>query len=573
MTRLRIVLVTGLLFGAVSAGAGIGDGTLVGVTTLLDSGDPAGKIDIVFVGDGFKANQQDTFNERVESAANAFLAAHPYDALGSALNIHRVNVASRESGTDVPATCPDGTNSTARSVATAMDTSYCQGDVFRCVGTPNGAAVTFWTNNAPGSDFVIVLVNDDGYGGCAFGSRTFETLDDSLNAVVIHEMGHALGDLGDEYTDDDPGFSTRPAALGEPRAVNLTVNTDRATLKWGDLVLASTEIPTERCAVMLAGGGGCSPSYPSGPYDLVGAYEGGDRFYHCGVFRPSAICRMDDHNYPYCSVCRRRLIQRLRPSLSRSLAVTFRQLLVRDDQDGWLRGAGDIFFNYQLAAGGSAASGRWPGADGDVGFDSGDEKSLDDFFAGSISEPAAGGSGSIAVQVRDSDWPDGDDTLADDAVATFASPAPATFTIDQADYRLQGALTGARLKVLFDMITIKDDQDDASDGDIYIKYTISNGALTVSGRWPGGDGDVGIGSNESREIGILAGEVPEPAQDGSLTVHVEVWDADSFLLDGDDTIGEDTFTYGPKSGFGAGQIVHVEDRDNYRLTLSVVAIP
>src|SRR5688572_2896837 len=90
----------------------LADGTLREVVTLLDSGDPADKIDIVFLGDGFTDSHQGSFNSKVDAGVSHFLASHPFKALHCAFNIHRVNVASRESGTDVPANCgrnDDGT--------------------------------------------------------------------------------------------------------------------------------------------------------------------------------------------------------------------------------------------------------------------------------------------------------------------------------------------------------------------------------------------------------------------------------------------------------------------------------
>ena len=93
-------------------------GVLGGVVTLLQSGDTAAKIDLVFLGDGFTRDQQDDYNGRVDQAVNAFLGAHPIKALRSAFNIHRVNVISPESGTDKFARCGmntdtgDPTNST-----------------------------------------------------------------------------------------------------------------------------------------------------------------------------------------------------------------------------------------------------------------------------------------------------------------------------------------------------------------------------------------------------------------------------------------------------------------------------
>ena len=105
-------------FSASAAG-----GVFLGSTTLLNSGDTATKIDIVFLGDGFTLDQQGELNSKVDEAVDAFLSAHPLLALRSAFNIHRVNVSSPQSGTDIYSVCGGtATNNPDQLRQTAMDT-------------------------------------------------------------------------------------------------------------------------------------------------------------------------------------------------------------------------------------------------------------------------------------------------------------------------------------------------------------------------------------------------------------------------------------------------------------------
>src|SRR5687767_3332899 len=68
-----------------TAHTALGDGgEVLSVSTLLDNGDTAFKIDLVFMGDGYTAEQQDAFNAKVDIAVKEFLAAHPILALNSA---------------------------------------------------------------------------------------------------------------------------------------------------------------------------------------------------------------------------------------------------------------------------------------------------------------------------------------------------------------------------------------------------------------------------------------------------------------------------------------------------------
>ena len=212
-------------------------GVVEGTFTLLLSGDTAEKIDLVFLGDGFTSAQQDAFNARVDEAVAAFMNAHPLQALRSAFNIHRVNVSSPESGTDKFAKCGDAdTGDSDVSRRTAMDSGYCNGGtgtIYRCMGSSNHSLAQGFAANAPDDDIVIVLVNDGGHGGCAFGGLTYFTLTSSFADIVVHELGHAVFGLADEYRYDGDDTYTGP----EPGSANVTANTDRTTLKWRDLVL------------------------------------------------------------------------------------------------------------------------------------------------------------------------------------------------------------------------------------------------------------------------------------------------------------------------------------------------
>jgi hypothetical protein len=540
-------------------------GVVEGTFTLLDSGDPMDKIDLVFLGDGFTSAEQNKFNARVDDAVSAFLNAHPMQALKSAFNIHRVNVSSPESGTDKFATCGEDTDTGDSNVSrrTAMDTGYCvdgTGSIYRCMSSSDHMLAHGFAANAPGDDVIIVLVNDGGYGGCATGNVAYFTLSSEFADVVVHELGHALFALADEYRYDGDDIFSDP----EPGNTNITVSTDRATLKWRDLVLPSTAIPTQNQAPNC----GKDADLPDRNVDedLVGTFESATQR-RCGVFRPQYNCRMRETDQYFCSVCRRAIIRRLAGKLNSDLSVFLDNLLIRDDHDGWSRGAGDIYFNYTLSSNGQLVKGRWP-ASGDSGFDSGDSKNIN-LFAGSIPAPTGGSTASIEVKVRDGDWPDGDDHLSSDATETL--PAGGTFSVDRSDYRLNGTVRDAELRVMLDHINIKDDHESfpAGVGDIYVQYTISNGSETISGRWPS-SGTRGIGDHESAPMGVLAATLPVPTGSAPLSIHLKVMDEDGWLTGDDDKIGEDTLTFTAGEDFGATTTTHVRDQSGYRVTLSIV---
>jgi IgA Peptidase M64/FG-GAP-like repeat len=118
--------------------------------------------------------------------------------------------------------------------------------------------------------------------------------------VMAHEFGHGTGGLADEYC--QPGTYSGP----EPGAVNLTKNTNRATLKWRRFVNPATPVPTGVNATPGTGictgfNQGTQPAGWSNDQD-VGLFEGGG-YNDSGIYRPVVNCRMRGNSPPYCPVC------------------------------------------------------------------------------------------------------------------------------------------------------------------------------------------------------------------------------------------------------------------------------
>ena len=181
-----------------------------------------------------------------------------------------------------------------------MDSGYCNGGTgtIPLHGSSNHALAQGFAANAPDDDISIVLVNDGGHGGCAFGGLTYFTLTSSFADIVVHELGHAAFGLADEYRYDGEDTYTGP----EPGAANITASTDRTTLKWRDLVLPATAIPTQNQAPNC----GAEADLPDRNVDadLVGTFESAASR-RCGIFRPQHVCRMRESDQQFCSVCRR----------------------------------------------------------------------------------------------------------------------------------------------------------------------------------------------------------------------------------------------------------------------------
>ena len=151
----------------------------------------------------------------------------------------------------------------------------------------------------PDYDLVLIILNEPGFGGCGGGGFQIVTLGSSW-FVMAHEFGHGTGGLADEYC--QPGTYTG----GEPGAVNLTKNTNRATLKWKRFVNPTTPVPTGVNATPGTGictgyNQGMPPAGWSNDQD-VGLFEGA-QYRDSGIYRPVVNCRMRGNSPPYCPVC------------------------------------------------------------------------------------------------------------------------------------------------------------------------------------------------------------------------------------------------------------------------------
>jgi IgA Peptidase M64 len=241
-------------------------------SVLLDNGEAQGQIDLVFMGDGYTEDELDSYRERVDKCVEWIFAVEPFTSYRSKFNIHRIDVVSNESGVD-----NDPTRGVDRDTALGMH-FWCN-DIQRAVCVDFQYTRSLAESLVEEADQIIVLGNSTTYGGAAsFGTRiTCVTgQDSSVRDVVVHELGHSFGLLGDEYTYGGPTVYNGI----EPNRVNLTTHEETSMLdlqtKWH---LWSGE--------SFAGFDG-----------LVGNYEGGG-YSSFGIFRPSANSRMRTSARPF----------------------------------------------------------------------------------------------------------------------------------------------------------------------------------------------------------------------------------------------------------------------------------
>ena len=169
-------------------------GPAASVTTLLAQGPSSRRIDLVFVGDGYTAADLAAYAVHVQNALDALLAQEPYATYRTFFNAHRVDVISNESGVD-----NDPTPGIDRD--TAMDMAFWCGDIERLLCVDVDKAYAF-AAAAPQTDQVLAVANSTKYGGAGYTESDLATFSGGNSAstwVAIHELGHSLGNLADEY--------------------------------------------------------------------------------------------------------------------------------------------------------------------------------------------------------------------------------------------------------------------------------------------------------------------------------------------------------------------------------------
>ena len=287
---------------------GTADGTVVGRTLIVDHGPAELRWNIVLFSDGYQAAELPQFAADAQHFADTLLATAPYDHLQAAINIFRVDVESTDSGAADPAAC-GGTGATPR---TYFDASFCNNGIRRLLEVDNGTVVLVANAQVPQWHVLAVLVNRAVYGGSGGAVATFSKAPNAME-IALHEMGHTAFGFADEYEyyqgcGVDVGHDHHPGP--EPSQPNVTLKSDRATIKWSGLVLPATAMPTTVNADCTV----CDPQPSPVAAGLVGAFEGAD-YYHFGCFRPEFNCRMRVLGQPFCAVCQSVITRQITPFL------------------------------------------------------------------------------------------------------------------------------------------------------------------------------------------------------------------------------------------------------------------
>jgi len=245
------------------------------------SGNPAQKVDIVLLSEGYTSDQYEQFKNDCSKFASALFTESPFKENSAKFNIRGVWAPSSETGVDIP-----GENIWKN---TRLNASYYFFGLERYQLTYDFKSVRDLASHVP-YDHIYILSNSKKYGGGAIYNFYGLSASDNVKSsskIYVHEFGHLFLGLADEYVGVVAYNEFYPTNV-EPWEPNITTlkNFDS---KWKNKLAPGTPIPT--------------PADSSYNHKL-GVYEGGG-YSAKGVYRPWINCMMNNlHNSKgFCPVC------------------------------------------------------------------------------------------------------------------------------------------------------------------------------------------------------------------------------------------------------------------------------
>ena len=271
---------------------------------LMRNGPSSHKVDLLFLGDGYPEKEE--FVRDARRLAEALFQVEPFTSRRTDFNVTSLFTPAVAAGVSRP-----GAGIVRNS---PLGASYDALGLKRYILTTDDRA---WRNAAAfaPSDFVIILVNEEEYGGGGIFNLYAAVAADSADSshLLVHEFGHLFAGLGDEYFTSTVAYLDFMAPGVEPWEPNVTALLDPGRLKWGHLVQDGTPLPTpwdkpghERRSRSNGENSTAAPKNPeTEPYaGIVGAFEGAS-YTPTGLYRPALTCVMFSRNEPeFCLVCR-----------------------------------------------------------------------------------------------------------------------------------------------------------------------------------------------------------------------------------------------------------------------------
>jgi hypothetical protein len=301
---------------------------------VMDNGSPAERVDLLVLGDGYTAEEMDSYHEDVRGVIDALFAFEPFAARRDDFNVWAIDVASGQSGVSRPRS--DFWN------ATPIGLTYNAFDSERYMLTFANREMREIAALAP-YDALILIGNSDKYGGGGIYNlySTAAAKSAQMPYLIVHEFGHAFAGLGDEYYTSQVSYEEFIEPGTEPWEPNITALREPGKVKWAEHAAPGIELPTpwnqdeydrtslefQKVRSELRGSGASEERMDEYfaevkattdamlrnevHYFDVGAYEGAG-YQAKGLYRPAVDCimftRNPDHFCPVCAAAVERVI-------------------------------------------------------------------------------------------------------------------------------------------------------------------------------------------------------------------------------------------------------------------------
>jgi hypothetical protein len=194
-------------------------------------------VDLLLLGDGYTATEcTTTFRTQARKLKDALFAVDPFRSRRTDFNVWALCPPSARSGIASP--------SRDIHVRTPVGAAYDAFGSERYILTFENRA---WRDIAAWApyEYVIIMTNGATYGGGGLYNvySTAAAGNAFAEYLFIHEFGHHFAGLANEYYTSPVAYES-PERIVEPWPANVTATTDRAQLKWRDLLTRNVPIPT-----------------------------------------------------------------------------------------------------------------------------------------------------------------------------------------------------------------------------------------------------------------------------------------------------------------------------------------
>lgn len=293
---------------------------------IRHNGDPAHKVDLLLLGDGYTAAEMGKFQDRARILADHLFSVSPFKERASDFNVWALAVPVPESGISRPSTGVHRASSTgARYDAFGSE---------RYILTLDNRAFRELAQHAP-YDAVEIVVNGQTYGGGGiFGQFSTVAADNRFrDYLFVHEFGHHFAGLADEYYTSPVAYAPMDQPTVEPWEPNVTALLDPARLKWSRGASSPVPLPTpwpkaafeaqqrvmqarrvqlraerrpeaDMDALLTQSQVDIEALFADAPHrDAVGAFQGAN-YSATAYYRPQLQCIMFTRADAFCDVCR-----------------------------------------------------------------------------------------------------------------------------------------------------------------------------------------------------------------------------------------------------------------------------